>query len=104
MLSPGAVAWRHGHRLWGSRLYFLLIILYTYSKGPVRVVRILLLSNLYPPYVEGGAEILAGEIGAGLARLGHEVMILTSSYGVEKPQRDDRIWRTLRIAPTAFFD
>jgi len=54
--------------------------------------------------VEGGAEILAGEIGAGLARLGHEVMILTSSFGVEKPQRDDRIWRTLRIAPTAFFD
>ena len=34
-------------------------------------MRILLLSNLYPPYVEGGAEILAGEIGAGLARLGH---------------------------------
>ena len=67
-------------------------------------MRILLLSNLYPPYVEGGAEILAGEIGAELARLGHEVIVLTSLHGVETPQRDGQIWRTLRIAPTAFFN
>lgn len=67
-------------------------------------MRILLLSNLYPPYVEGGAEILAGEIGTELARLGHEVMVLTSSHGVEMAQRDGQIWRTLHIAPTAFFN
>ncbi|HJT58866.1 MAG TPA: glycosyltransferase family 4 protein [Ktedonobacteraceae bacterium] len=67
-------------------------------------MRILLLSNLYPPYVEGGAEILAGEIGAELARLGHEVIVLTSLHGVETPQRDGQIWRTLHIAPTAFFN
>ena len=67
-------------------------------------MRVLLLSNLYPPYVEGGAEILAGEIGAGLARLGHEVMVLTSSHGILTSQRDGQPWRSLHIAPTAYFN
>lgn len=67
-------------------------------------MRILLLSNLYPPHVEGGAEILAGAIGAELARLGHEIIVLTSLHGVETPQRGGQTWRTLRIAPTAFFN
>lgn len=67
-------------------------------------MRILLLSNLYPPYVEGGAEILAGEIAAGLEHLGHEVMVLTSSYGLLNTAQDGHIWRTLQIAPTAHFD
>jgi glycogen synthase len=67
-------------------------------------VRILLLSNLYPPFVEGGAEILAGDIAAGLERLGHEVIVLTSSYGLSKPQRDGKIWRSLQPAPPVYFD
>ena len=67
-------------------------------------MRILLLSNLYPPYVEGGAEILAGDIAAGLEGLGHEVLVLTSSYGLPEAQRDGKIWRTLRLAPPAHFD
>ena len=58
------------------------------------VVRILLLSNLYPPYVEGGAEILAGDIAAGLERLGHEVIVLTSSYRLSRPEQDGQIWRS----------
>ncbi len=68
------------------------------------VVRILLLSNLYPPYVEGGAEILAGDVAAGLERLGHEVIVLTSSYGLSRPERDGQIWRTLQPAPPVYFD
>jgi glycosyltransferase involved in cell wall biosynthesis len=68
------------------------------------VLRILLISNLYPPYVEGGAEILAGDIAAGLARLGHEVVVLTSSYGLTGPQQDKHIWRTLQPAPPVYFD
>ena len=67
-------------------------------------MRILLLSNLYPPFVEGGAEILAGDIAAGLERLGHEVIVLTSSYGLSKPQHDGKIWRTLQPAPPVYFD
>jgi glycosyltransferase involved in cell wall biosynthesis len=67
-------------------------------------VRILLLSNLYPPYVDGGAEILAGEMAAGLERLGHEVLVLTSSHGLPEARQDGNVWRTLQLAPPAHFD
>ena len=67
-------------------------------------MRILLLSNLYPPYVEGGAEILAGDIASSLERLGHEVFVLTSSYGLVQPHRDGNIYRTLQLIPPAHFD
>ena len=68
------------------------------------VVRILLLSNLYPPHVEGGAEILAGDIAAGLERLGHEVIVLTSAYGLPSPKQDGNVWRTLQPAPAVYYD
>jgi glycosyltransferase involved in cell wall biosynthesis len=67
-------------------------------------VRILLLTNLYPPYVEGGAEILAGDVASGLERLGHEVIVLTSSYGLSKPEQIGHIWRSLQLAPPVHFD
>ena len=67
-------------------------------------VRILMLSNLYPPFVEGGAEILAGNIAAGLERLGHEVLVLTSSHGLRHGGREGNVWRTLLLAPPAHFD
>jgi glycosyltransferase involved in cell wall biosynthesis len=67
-------------------------------------VRILLLSNLYPPYVEGGAEILASDVTCGLRDLGHEVAVLTSSFGLDRPAQEGHIWRTLRLAPAAHFD
>ena len=72
------------------------------NKGVV--VRILLLSNLYPPHVEGGAEILAGDIAVGLERLGHEVLVLTSSYGLSQPEHDANIRRSLQPAPAVHFD
>ena len=67
-------------------------------------MRILLLSNLYPPYVEGGAEILARDIATELERLGHEVLVLTSSFGLAKAEQNGHIWRTLHLAPPAHFD
>ena len=67
-------------------------------------MRILLLSNLYPPHVQGGAEILAGDVAAGLEKLGHEILVLTSSEGLLKAQQDGSIWRTLSSAPPAHFD
>ena len=44
-------------------------------------MRILVLSNLYPPNVIGGYERLCFEVTSGLARLGHEMVVLTSTYG-----------------------
>src|SRR5437763_17061576 len=67
-------------------------------------MRILLLSNLYPPHVEGGAEILARDIAGGLEKLGHEVLVLTSWYGLPKAQQDSEVWRTLRTIMSAHFD
>ena len=67
-------------------------------------MRILLLSNLYPPYVLGGAEILARDYVINLEESGHEVVVLTSSYGLPSAQQDGNIWRTLHYAPAAHFD
>ena len=65
-----------------------------------------MVSNLYPPFVEGGAEILAGNIAAELKSLGHEVCVLTSSRGLRHGHggREGNVWRTLRLAPPAHFD
>ena len=63
-----------------------------------------MLSNLYPPFVEGGAEILAGNVAAELESLGHEVLVLTSSRGLRHGARERNVWRTLRLAPPAHFD
>lgn len=67
-------------------------------------MRILMLSNLYPPHAAGGAEILASDIAAGLERLGHEVQVLTSSHGLDHVQQDGPVWRLLREFPVAHFD
>lgn len=67
-------------------------------------MRILLVSNLYPPHVEGGAEILAHDVATELAKQGHEVVTLTSSYGLAQARKDADVWRTLRIFPVAHFD
>ena len=44
-------------------------------------MRVLILSNLYPPNVIGGYERLCFEVTEGLAALGHEMTVLTSRYG-----------------------
>lgn len=65
-----------------------------------------MLSNLFPPDVEGGAELLAGEIADGLTRRGHDVTVLTSATRVEAPgeQPRPRILRRLRRAGEARVD
>jgi glycogen synthase len=67
-------------------------------------MHILLLSNLYPPHILGGAEILARDYAVKLAELGHDVTVLTSTYGVANAQQDGHIWRTLHFTPPAHFD
>jgi glycogen synthase len=67
-------------------------------------MRILLLSNLYPPHVLGGAEIVARDFAAGLEELGHDLAILTSSYGLSRKQQEGQTWRTLGFTPAAHLD
>jgi glycogen(starch) synthase len=44
-------------------------------------MRILVLSNLYPPNVIGGYERLCFDVTQGLAQAGHDMVVLTSRYG-----------------------
>ncbi len=47
---------------------------------------------------------MAADVAEGLERLGHEVFVLTSSYGLAKAEQDGRTWRTLKLAPPVHFD
>jgi nucleoside-diphosphate-sugar epimerase len=42
-------------------------------------VRICLVSNLYPPDVLGGAEIVVGHLAKGLQAAGHEVTVVSTA-------------------------
>ncbi len=61
-------------------------------------MRVLFVSNLYPPNVVGGYERLCFEVAAAFAARGHEVTVLTSGHGggvAEYPGQTVR--RTLRL-------
>ena len=45
-------------------------------------MRILAISNLYPPHIIGGYEIACRDFCEGLAGLGHQIEVLTSKYGL----------------------
>lgn len=45
-------------------------------------MRILIVTNLFPPYYLGGYELLCGQVVAELRLRGHEVAVLTSVHGV----------------------
>ena len=44
-------------------------------------MKILIVSNLYPPYYLGGYELRCAEVAEALVKSGHEVKVLTSRYG-----------------------
>ncbi|CAN5335146.1 glycosyltransferase family 4 protein [soil metagenome] len=50
-------------------------------------MRILMISTLYPPFVQGGAEISAHNLATWLAAQGHEVAVLTTA-----PTAADELW------------
>ena len=60
-------------------------------------MRILVVSNLYPPHHIGGYELCCKEAVDGLRKRGHEVWVLTSDYGVRAPEKERDIYRALAI-------
>ncbi|HOT90784.1 MAG TPA: glycosyltransferase family 4 protein [Anaerolineae bacterium] len=58
-------------------------------------MRILFVSNFYPPYDRGGYEKHCHEIAVGLRDKGHAVHILTSRYGVAARVQEDFVTRSL---------
>jgi len=62
-------------------------------------VRILFITNYYPPYEVGGYEQLCRDVAEHLARRGHVIQILTSDRGVAKhgPVNEVNVYRVLRL-------
>jgi glycogen(starch) synthase len=58
-------------------------------------MRILALSSLYPPHHVGGYELCCRDVMERLEKRGHQVSILTSTYGLEHPQVEGNVYRLL---------
>jgi len=62
-------------------------------------LRILALSNLYPPFHLGGYELGCRDVVEGLTDAGHAVTVLTSRHGLEGPRVEGRVMRGLAYWP-----
>ena len=60
-------------------------------------MKVLFLTNMYPPHVIGGYEALCQEAVEGFARRGHQVSVLTSTYGYDKEFSEGNIHRLLSL-------
>ena len=60
-------------------------------------MKILVISNLYPPHYIGGYELGCQQVVEALRQQGHQVKVLTSSYGVKAPETDGQNYRWLKI-------
>jgi len=58
-------------------------------------VRILVISNLYPPYTIGGYEQACRDTVEGLRERGHHVEVLTSTYGLSRPAASRGVHRLI---------
>ncbi len=63
-------------------------------------MKILVVSNLYPPFYVGGYELRCEVIVNALRERGHEVRVLTSNHGLETapaPENEPHVKRSLRV-------
>lgn len=55
-------------------------------------MRILFVSNLYPPYAVGGYEQLCKEVAEAFVQCGHDVTVLTARHGMPKKESLNGVW------------
>jgi glycogen synthase len=60
-------------------------------------MRLLILTNLYPPHFLGGYELLCRDVSERLAALGHTVQVLTSDHGGAAPAGPLPVERSLEL-------
>ncbi|MGQ0811831.1 MAG: glycosyltransferase family 4 protein [Nitrospiraceae bacterium] len=60
-------------------------------------MKILMVSNLYPPFYKGGYEVRCAQVAEAMHRAGHEVRVLTATFGLplsalgsHRPKTEDR--------------
>ena len=58
-------------------------------------MRILVVSNFYPPHVIGGYEIGCKDVVEGLTSRGHDIRVLTSTYGCSQAEQSEGVFRWL---------
>jgi glycosyltransferase involved in cell wall biosynthesis len=64
----------------------------------------LFVSNFYPPHHLGGYEMLCHEVATHMIARGHQVNVLTSTYGLNDHQQDEpRIYRRLKLESDIHF-
>jgi len=69
-------------------------------------MKLLFISNLYPPNVVGGYERLCHDVASALATRGHEVMVLTSDFGAQTADYAGQVVRRemqLLIGPESIY-
>jgi glycosyltransferase involved in cell wall biosynthesis len=67
-------------------------------------MRILVISNFYPPHFIGGYEIGCRDVVEALRSRGHDVRVLTSTHGLSRPQHTDHVYRWLAADPDLKMD
>lgn len=60
-------------------------------------MRIVVLSNLYPPYYMGGYELACQDAVESLKAKGHDVFVITSTYNVDRPRMENRVYRWVAL-------
>src|SRR5690242_2157330 len=58
-------------------------------------MRILIVSNLYPPHYIGGEELGCYDVAETLKARGHQVYVLTSDYQANGDEQEENIYRLL---------
>jgi glycogen synthase len=66
-------------------------------------MKLLFVSNLYPPHHLGGYEHLCREVAARLGARGHEVQVLTSTFGVQGETDEPGIYRRLHLESDVYY-
>jgi len=60
-----------------------------------RPLRVLVVSNLFPPHYLGGYELACADVSAALRRRGHEVRVVCGMHGVQAPEDSSGALRAL---------
>lgn len=60
-------------------------------------MRILVISNFYPPHYIGGYELACQDIVQRLTERGHDISVLTSIYGTDTPMAEQGVYRKLNL-------
>src|SRR5215212_3273863 len=58
-------------------------------------LRVVVVTNYYPPYFIGGYELGCRDVVEALKSRGHQVRVLTSTYGVNRPEHSGDVYRWL---------